>query len=452
MRWQAVRLRLLSATVRAVSAKTPLRDTDMAKAAGLAAAQIVATVAALGLTVTFARELGTVDYGSLARMFAILVIILVPGSALQVATVREAALGRMGHDAQCAATLRRWIRGLLAIFFAVTVGSILLRVQLAQAMSVNQVWGAALVLPTGALFMVVAVQRGVLQGLRSYRPVGISLVGEQIVRLLLGLGLIAAGGAVTGAFAGTALAVVAMALALQLVLHRRLGRPAGTPALSKLRHLVSTNRVPIIALTLFAVVQNVDVVVVGHTLSSDDSGAYAVASIAAKGIVWVSIGLGLFLLPEATRGIAAGRDMRHLLLRTLGMLSLVAIPMVAVYAVAAEPLLRAVFGGKAPLAAGALPWLGLAMSLLACSYLSVQFLFARHHWRFVWFLAAAAIAEPVALLVGGDNLSSVAAIIVVANALLVVVMLGSAFASDRGQPPTAFPGDDDDLPSEIEAV
>ena len=50
--------------------------------------------------------------------------------------------------------------------------------------------------------------------------------------------------------------------------------------------------------------------------------------------------------------------------------------MVLIYAVAGEPLLRAVFGDDLTEASGALPWLGLAMSLLACSYLSVQYLLA----------------------------------------------------------------------------
>ena len=45
------------------------------------------------------------------------------------------------------------------------------------------------------------------------------------------------GGSVTGAFVGTPLSVVVVAIALHLELRRRLGRPAGTPALSSLRQL-----------------------------------------------------------------------------------------------------------------------------------------------------------------------------------------------------------------------
>ena len=57
--------------------------------------------------------------------------------------------------------------------------------------------------------------------------------------------------------------------------------------------------------------------------------------------------------------------------------------MVLIYAAVGEPLLGAVFGDDLTEASGALPWLGLAMALLACVYLSVQYLLAMGHRRFV---------------------------------------------------------------------
>ena len=50
--------------------------------------------------------------------------------------------------------------------------------------------------------------------------------------------------------------------------------------------------------------------------------------------------------------------------------------MVLVYAVAAKPLLSAVFGPDLTGAAGALPLLGVAMALLSCAYLAVQYMLA----------------------------------------------------------------------------
>ena len=70
--------------------------------------------------------------------------------------------------------------------------------------------------------------------------------------------------------------------------------------------------------------------------------------------------------------------------------------MLLLFAVAGEPLLRVVFGEDLTDASDALPLLGLAMSLLACTYLCVQYLLAMGRSRFIAILVAAALAEVVA--------------------------------------------------------
>jgi O-antigen/teichoic acid export membrane protein len=176
----------------------------------------------------------------------------------------------------------------------------------------------------------------------------------------------------------------------------------------RLRDLLGRAWAPVAALALFALLQNIDVIVVAYSLSEDEASSYAVAAVAAKAIIWVAIGLGLYLLPEVARRAKEGSDARPILMRTLALIAAVALPMLFVYAVAAEPLLRTVFGPDLTDAAGALPWLGLAMTLLACAYLGVQYLLALDEWRFLPVLAMAALAEPVLLLGIGGELKGIA--------------------------------------------
>ena len=118
-------------------------------------------------------------------------------------------------------------------------------------------------------------------------------------------------------------------------------------------------------LSLIAVLQNIDVIVVKHVAEESAAGAYAAAAVVAKGIIWLAVGLGLYLLPEAARRTRMGIDARPVLVRTLALTAFTAVPAILLYTVAAEPLLAAVFGEEYGQAAGALPWLALAMSLLA---------------------------------------------------------------------------------------
>jgi O-antigen/teichoic acid export membrane protein len=71
--------------VTALSRVGALNNPDTRRAAGLGAAMIVTNVLALGFTIVFARVLGDSGYGDLAVLISSFIIMMVPGSALQVA-------------------------------------------------------------------------------------------------------------------------------------------------------------------------------------------------------------------------------------------------------------------------------------------------------------------------------------------------------------------------------
>ena len=399
------------------TARPRLRDalgrSESGKAAGLAAATLANNAIQLVFTVVFTRLLGQTDYGTLAALISAFLILLVLGQSVQLAAAREAALDRLGHPEVLRATLRAWTQRLLVALVAVTAASILLREQLAALIGVQDVpWAASAIPPTGVLWMLVSLQRGALQGLRAYRPVGVSIVGEAAGRLVCGLVLVGVGLGVTGALLGTPLAFVLVALWLERELHRVVG-PVGVVAgpLRTLRSLVGDGWVPIIGLFLLASLQNVDVIVAKHQLSSDAAGSYAAAAVAAKAVVWVAIGIGLHLLPEATRRAAAGLDPRPVLLRALGICALVAAPALLIFATVPELLLRLAFGPEFTDAADALLLLGAAMTLLAVAYLTVQYMIALGETRFLWVLGVVAIAEPFLLLAGEEGIVAFATIV-----------------------------------------
>jgi O-antigen/teichoic acid export membrane protein len=175
------------------------------------------------------------------------------------------------------------------------------------------------------------------------------------------------------------------------------------------------------------------VIIVKHEASSEQAGSYAVAAVAAKAIIWVAVGLGMYLLPEAARRGRAGEDARPILLRTLGLIVAAGIPMVLIYAAAGEPLLAAVFGDDLTGASDALPWLGLAMALLACAYLSVQYLLAMGRASFISVLVPAAVLEVALLVFIGADLTAVALSLFGVQALCAAFVLLLSFRwSGRG--------------------
>jgi O-antigen/teichoic acid export membrane protein len=197
---------------------------------------------------------------------------------------------------------------------------------------------------------------------------------------------------------------------------------------------------PVVGLTLLFVLQEVHVIVVKHEADADTAGSWAVAAVAAKAIIWVAVGLGLYLLPEAARRARGGDDPRPILVRTLVLIAAAAVPMVLIFAVAAEPLLSTVFGHDLVAAADALPWLGLAMSLLACAYLSVQFLLAIGRRSFVVVLGLAAALEVLVLLAIGAELTEVALALFILQLLCAAAMMTLSLRRRPGAVTGPVPG------------
>jgi O-antigen/teichoic acid export membrane protein len=375
----------------------------------MGAAVIAQNVLALIFTIIFARILGATGYGSLAVLVSAYIILMVPGSALQIAVARELSGERASGVANVGAGVRGWLVRLALAAVVVALVAIPFRSVIGAIINVDDLWGAAAIPLTAMLWVILCVERGVLQGFQRYRPVALSIVGEASSRIVFGLLLVAVGLDVTGAFLGAALAFCAMALVLLVPLLRELPPPdAAEAAESPLRALLVGARAPVVALTLLLAIQELHVIVVKHEVSGDSAGSYAVAAVAAKAIIWIAVGLGMYLVPEAARRARTGDDARAILVRCLGLIVGAGVPMVLIYTAAGKPLLRAVFGQDLTLASGALPWLGAAMVLLACTYLSVQYLLALHRYRFIWILAAGVVAEVAALAAVGDDLTGVA--------------------------------------------
>src|SRR3954468_13214380 len=289
--WDNTASGTLEVMQRTIAAERPrlrdaLRRSESGKAAGLAAATLGNNAIQLLLTVVFTRLLGATGYGTLAALISAVLILLVACQSVQVAAAREAALDRLGHPETVRATLRAWTHRLLWALLAMSALSVLFREQIAAAIGVDEApWGAAAILPTGVLWMLISLQRGALQGLRAYGPVGSSIVLEGAGRLLCALLLVGAGMGVTGAMLGTPMAFALVVIGLEVVLHRRVGPVRRSQEVRSLRGLIGNGWVGILGLFLLAALQNVDVIVAKHQLDSDAAGSYAAGAVAAKVVV-----------------------------------------------------------------------------------------------------------------------------------------------------------------------
>jgi len=374
---------------------------------------------AIGAVFAFilARMLGAIDYGSLAALLSAFVILAIPGCAFQVAAAREATIGRLAPQ-----VVRAWSRDLLLACLALAALGAVVRAPLADLIGVSQEWAAAALLPTIGLWLLVSIQRGALQGAGAYGVLGRSIVAEGVGRVCVAVVLVLAGAGVTGAFVATPISLAALAVVLAAVLHRQTW-PAGAARVDlRLRDLLSHTKLVVAGLTLLAVVQNLDVILVRHELGASAAGAYAAAALAAKTIVWIAIGVGLYLLPEAARQASADLSPRVALRRAVLVVGALAAPLLAVFCIFPHTVLELAFGSELAGASGQLPALAAAMALLALACLAVQYMLVVGQVAFVAVLGVVALLEPVVLSTAGD-LDAFATLVLVLQGVVAVTLL-----------------------------
>jgi len=294
----------------------------------------------------------------------------------------------------------------------------------------RQGWAAAAGIPAGCLYLGLCTLRGALQGIGDYATVGYSLIGEQAARLVSGAILVAVGLGIGGAYLASLISYVAMCTYCAVIMYRQLAGPAyprwrlrnaASGVLSLSSHIRSA-AVPIAALAIIQLLQNMDLIIAKHRFSDRLASGYAVAAVAGKVLIWVAMGASFYLVPETSRLWSERRETRPVLLKSLAIVGVCALPCMLIYAFGAEPLLAAVFGKSKAIASSSLLPLGAAFTVLAATYLAVQYMLALKR---VWFLPALGVVaaiEPILLLQAPRHPAAFATVV------LLLQIIGAAVA------------------------
>jgi O-antigen/teichoic acid export membrane protein len=399
-------------------------------ASPIALAGLLANLANIGVTLAVARLLTTRGYGALNQLVAVFFVLSMPGSALLVGIVRRVTLWqRTGHGARVAGWAYRTRRRALVLIAIWIVFAILIRSPLADQLSLPGPGGLSETLIAGGFWVVLCLERALLQASHAYQALGINLLVEGLGRCVLTIALVGAGFGVTGAAVAILLSVLlaeAHALLAQGFIDRRALRRArqttaaeqaistepGVPATVVLpealtaapakapdkglvdvhhaddlddpvtfeqrrerRSLAKDLVSALIALALLAILQNFDVVLLGRE-QPGNAGSYAPISVASKPLVLAAFVLAGFLLPEA----AARRHEGQHALRQLGVvLAVIAAPaalLILISSIAPTQVLKIAFGPRLTAAAPAFAYLAVAMTLLAATVLFTHYLLA----------------------------------------------------------------------------
>jgi O-antigen/teichoic acid export membrane protein len=417
------------------------------QAGPLAAAGVLANGASVVLTVALARLLSPHSYGVLNQLTGLYLILSMPGSAVVVAVVRRVTVW---HEDGTGHLVRRWAGRvhrqctLIVLVWAVIVFTS--RHAVAVLLNQQSGIGIAAILTAAAFFVLLSLDRGLLQAHRAYRPLAANLLVEMGIRVVAVVALVAAGFGPSGAAVGVLIGEVVAAAHARWASVRawsgggsprlfdggswvaavRPDRVLGGGQRSVRRTVVLDLVVASVSLSMVAVLQNIDVLVVGRD-NPNHSGAYAAVSVTSKAIVFGAIVLGGYLLPEAAiRWRQGGHALRQLAV-VLVLLAIPSVLLLAVAVAAPEQILQLVFHHAYTSAADALAPLVLAMILLSVSVVLTMYLLAvGQRWVAIVLVGGAIVLTLAVLAVHGAPQATAFVDLAVQGGVLLVVMAGFA--------------------------
>ncbi|HEX4015745.1 MAG TPA: hypothetical protein VHX15_03325 [Frankiaceae bacterium] len=381
-------------------------------------------------TLAIARLLNSREYGTFIELVAVFYVLTMPGLALAIAVVRRMTdqLAQVGS-----AALAGWVSAVRRkVYLACVAGFVVgaaLSEPIAHLLAIRSTAGLIETFGAGALWTVACYERALLQARQAYPAYATNLLLEGVLRCAVTLGAVGAGLGVPGAAAGLLISLPSAIGHARWAEHRLnpTPPPAREPGRAP-RHRESPGRarhdalIALGALGLLAVLQNVDVLVLGrHDPAS--SGSYGAVSVACKSLVLIAFVLAGFLLPEAATRRAVGH---HAMTSLVVSLSFVAVPSALLILLAAadgHALLSLAFGKRLSGASGAFTPLAIAMALLAASVVLAHYLLAAGERAVLWVLLVAGVGTTLALALAGTSPTRVGWTDAIAQAALTVALV-----------------------------
>lgn len=389
------------------------------------------TLAASGLNyayqVLMARLLGAERFGELGALLSLLIIFGMPLAAIETGVAHHVAMWRHGRSTE----LDSLVRFLL-------VASTVAGLGLALMVGIGSVMFSHWLGLDADLLLLVAVGAGLmplihlhlarLQGMKRFLSVGAIGVATASAKLAAGGALVYAGFSVAGAFLGNLVGLlVTLATAIALVGKQ----PRASGSAPPIREFAAYTAPAMLGLLGFALLTNIDIVVVKATFSATEAGQYAATAVLGKTVLFVTAAVSAVMFPMVSENTGKGEGSRQLLKTAVLVTSAGGAAVALVFASSSVPITVWLFGEGFRESARILPVYGGAMVLMGLVQVAFNYFLARRKTGFALALPVLGLAEAALIFFFHSSLLQAASMVALTGAAAVVLAALYAWSSSR---------------------
>ena len=375
-------------------------------------AMAIANISLLFFHIYMSRTLGPAGFGILASFLSICFIIELPISTIQTVVAKYVSSFKVHNQYGMIRLL--FFRSLQKLLPYSGLGLIVFFLSSGYVSSFLKIPSRTPVIFLGIVFfllLIIPVVRGTLQGLQKFGYLGTNLSIDATLRLLFGFYLVNLGMGVNGALGGIALAIGVAFLAAFMPLRFLFKQRRSTESEINSSEIYAFFWPVSLALLFFAILTNVDILVVKHFFSPLEAGYYSVLSIVGRGFLTSALAVSMVMFPKVSELETQKKDSSSILKNSL--LICVLLCSVGILTCFFFPrfIIVTVFGSKYLNISSLLRVFGIAISPLVLVHLLINYNLARHRTNFLYVLVFGVVFYVILLSLFHSSLKQVVRIL-----------------------------------------
>ena len=366
------------------------------------------------------RMLSVAEYGIFSALMAMIVVIRAPMTTLSMIISRRVSTYRSEQDNGKLGYLFYWINRKLLLIAVVLIVLVVFNIKpLQNFLLIEKSAHLYLLLIILLIAFPQAVNNAYLQGLQYFKWLSVVGVLATLLKIIITVILIYFGLGVAGALGGVIFSTFIILILTYVVLRPSLSK--NNASISNTTHLLFKSAMPVLlANVAFAVMTQIDMVLVKYYFSEQEVGIYAAASILGKAVMYLPGGIAMALFPIVAENHASGKSSAHLMFQAVGVTALLSLTGALFYYFFADSIIVLLYGTDYKEAANVLKYFGFAILPMALVMVAEHFLIAMGRVLFTYLFMVVAPLQLIAIYYYHDTLLDIVAVLSISGIILVV--------------------------------
>jgi O-antigen/teichoic acid export membrane protein len=375
-------------------------------------------------TILAAHHLSSAEFADVTLIITISTLMTVIMMILSTIAAKNVAADFARGDYAAIAALKRWLEWrALYLGFGIAALFIVGAGWLSQQLHTASAWPFVIFASCIPAFLVISVERGVLQGIGQFGRLALSFQTEIWVRLVGTLLVIAFGGGINGMVGALA---ISFSLAGSVALRLAHGVVPSAPQSNTWDRRAVFSAFLAFAPMLFGqvLINNSDLVMVKYFFPADVAGQYAALGLSGRMVFTATWSIVTVLLPMVVQKQIKGDAHRHLLGYSLAIVAAISGSIIVVLWRFPEIIVNVLFGPQYA-AIGPLLWLyALATGLYTLASVVISYQLSLRNGQEGWIILASSFVQIAAIGLLHNSLDQVVIAQVITMASLLFVTLG----------------------------